>query len=572
MPTIKQLPAATAVGGSDLVPVSQSGLTRSVTISALLGNTQPMLSVAQSTLLGRVSAGLGSPEAVSIGTGLSFQSGTILANGQDHLSLVLATSLLAGDEILVNSGSAPRRLPATQLRSLFSAGSGIQIDSSGIISATTTSNSGGTTVVGQKGDTGAQGAPGQGFTFRGSWQPNLAYNAYDVVTNGGQTYVAITAVAASTAFLTSSWSLMAAQGANGTQGVAGATGPAGPTIAASVNAIGAVKPGTGLTIATDGTLSITNVSLSSIAQGGAVVGQLLGWSGTGWAPTTPAAGLSYTGASPISVTSGVISLAQSGATIGQVLSWTSNGWAPQTPPATGSSVGTAVPLTNGVGSAGSATTSSREDHRHPTDTSRAPVVAPIFTQSITLPVWTTTTRPTSPTPGMEGYASDAARRETYTPSGWVQYVRTADLPAASGQLLAGSTVAGTVTPVSIGSGLSFVGSTLSATVSAVPVNGIAIDGNTIAASATSPYQMTVGDRVVDVNKVVGAASRILLPTNPTLWIDYTIVDGKGDAAANNITVSGASGVTINGQSSFTMNSNNDALTLRAITATVWRIT
>lgn len=40
MPTIKQLPAATAVGGNDLIPVSQNGLTRGTTVSTLLSNTQ----------------------------------------------------------------------------------------------------------------------------------------------------------------------------------------------------------------------------------------------------------------------------------------------------------------------------------------------------------------------------------------------------------------------------------------------------------------------------------------------------------------------------------------------------
>lgn len=571
MPTIKQLPAATAVGGSDLVPVSQNGLTRSVTVGALLGNTQPMLSLAQGALLGRISPGLGSPEAVGVGTGLTLQSGTVLANGQDHLSLTLATSLLPGDEVLINSSGLPRRLPANQIRSLFSAGSGVQIDNNGVISATSTSSSGSTTSVGPKGDPGPQGAPGQGLSFRGSWQPGFAYNAYDVVTYNGQTYLAAVAIAAAATFSATSWSLMAAQGATGAQGSIGATGQAGPTLAATSSMIGAVKPGTGLTVTVDGTLGITNVSLSSIAQGSAAVGQLLGWSGTGWAPTTPAAGVSYSGTSPITVASGTISLAQNGASLGQTLTWTSSGWAPQTPAPTGALVGSALPLVDGVGSAGSATTASREDHRHPTDTSRAPLAAPIFTQSITLPVWTTATRPTSPTPGMEGYASDTGRRETYTASGWVQYVRMTDLPAAGGQLLAGTGVVGTVAPVSIGSGLSLAGGTLSATTT-IPISGVVIDGNTIAASAASPYQMASIDRIVDVNKSVGSASQISLPVNPTLWVDYTIVDGKGDAAVNNIIISGKSGVTINGQSSFLMNANNDAITLRAITSTVWRIT
>ena len=330
MPTIKQLPAATAVGANDLLPVSQNGLTRSTTVSTLLSNTQPLLSLAQGTLLGRASAGLGGPEALNVGTGLIQQTGTISANGADHVGFALASSLLSDDEVVLNSSASPKRLPATKLRSLFSAGSGVQIDDSGVISVMFSSGSG-SGAAGQKGDTGPQGPSGQGFTFKGAWQATVAYSAYDVVTNGGQTYVAAAAVPAATTFQASSWALVAAQGGAGAAGAAGAAGPtgatgaAGPIVAASSASLGAVKPGTGLTVATDGTLSISNVSLFSIAQGSASIGQLLGWSGTNWAPTTPASGVSYTGASPVSVASGVISLGQSNASVGQVLTWERNG-------------------------------------------------------------------------------------------------------------------------------------------------------------------------------------------------------------------------------------------------------
>jgi hypothetical protein len=32
------------------------------------------------------------------------------------------------------------------------------------------------------------GPPGQGFTYRGAWEPNTEYAAYDVLTNGGHVY------------------------------------------------------------------------------------------------------------------------------------------------------------------------------------------------------------------------------------------------------------------------------------------------------------------------------------------------------------------------------------------------
>ncbi len=573
MPTIKQLPAATAVGGNDLLPVSQNGLTRSTTVSTLLSNTQPLLSLAQGTLLGRVSAGLGGPEAVSLGAGLTQQSGIVVANGSDHLAFTVTTNLSSDDEIILNSSASPKRLAATKLRSLFTAGTGIRIDDGGTISVTSTSSNGGVGGAGPKGDTGAQGPSGQGFTFHGAWQPNVAYAAYDVVTNGGQAYVAPAAVPAALTFTASAWAIFAAQGVAGATGPAGAAGPSGPIVPATVGALGAVKPGTGLSISADGTLSVSNVSLSSIGQGSATTGQLLGWSGTGWAPTTPASGVSYTGAAPISVSSGVISLGQNNASVGQVLTWSGSAWAPQAPSAAGAVVGTAIPLSNGTAAAGTLSTASREDHRHPTDVTRAPVSSPTFAGSITLPTWTSATRPLSPVPGMEGYATDTARRETYTPAGWVQYVRTGDLPAAAGQLLGGSSTQGAASPISIGSGLSLISGTLSATATGTSpaIAGVSIDGNTIQATPSSPYQMATTDRVVDVNKTNGGQTKILLPQNPALWVDYTVIDGKGDASTNNVILSIAQGGTINGQSNFIMNANNDAITLRAVNTTTWRV-
>ena len=246
------------------------------------------------------------------------------------VGFTLATSLLSDDEVVLNSSASPKTLASDQGSDPCLALVRVcRLMTSGIISVTVTSN-GGTAVAGPKGDAGAQGPAGQGFNFRGPWQPNVGYSAYDVVTNGGQTYVASVAISATAAFAASSWSLVAAQGSTGAAGSTGATGPAGPTIAASASSLGAVKPGTGLSVAIDGTLSISNVSLPSIAQGSATIGQLLGWSGTGWAPTTPAAGVNYTGAAPVSVSSGVISLSQSNASVGQVLTWTGTAWAPTT--------------------------------------------------------------------------------------------------------------------------------------------------------------------------------------------------------------------------------------------------
>jgi hypothetical protein len=50
-----------------------------------------------------------------------------------------------------------------------------------------------------------------------------------------------------------------------------------------------------------------------------------------------------------------------------------------------SSAGTSMPLMNGVAAVGTASTWSRADHVHPTDTSRAPLASPTFTGTVTIP-------------------------------------------------------------------------------------------------------------------------------------------------------------------------------------------
>ena len=77
--------------------------------------------------------------------------------------------------------------------------------------------------------TGVQGATGQGFNFIGPWQPSTAYNKYDVLTNGGQTYEVTTGFTSTGTFDATNLSLTAAQGANGTNGANGADGAAGAT-------------------------------------------------------------------------------------------------------------------------------------------------------------------------------------------------------------------------------------------------------------------------------------------------------------------------------------------------------
>ncbi len=204
MPTIKQLPLATRVAATDELPLSQGSLTRSAKVGLLLAGTQPSITLAPGALLGRVSASVGGPEPepVAVGVGLAVSGVGLAATGADHLAFPATPGLLVGDEVVINSGSAPRRMPATALRRLFSAGVGVQIDSGGVISAPSGGGLGTPGLQGIQGDTGAPGP-------QGSLGPSGAAGATGVIGLRG---------------------LPGAQGPAGLKGDTGAAGAAAPVI------------------------------------------------------------------------------------------------------------------------------------------------------------------------------------------------------------------------------------------------------------------------------------------------------------------------------------------------------
>ncbi len=137
MPTIPQLPSATATGAQDEIPVSQGGVTRAVTVAELLSGTQQAIEVPSPSVLGRASLGPGAPEALGLGLGLAVQNAALLANGADHAAFVQETAFLPGDEAIINAGGTPKRLPLPGLRALFSGGANVSIDTNGVIAAGT---------------------------------------------------------------------------------------------------------------------------------------------------------------------------------------------------------------------------------------------------------------------------------------------------------------------------------------------------------------------------------------------------------------------------------------------------
>jgi hypothetical protein len=136
MPTIQQLPAAADVSAADLIPLSQNGTTKATSVGALLATTQPAILLDRESLLGRVSIGSGSPEGIAVGTGLTFNTGTLVADGADHAGFQVAGSLEIDAELVISQQNTPMLMPATLLRGIFSAGENITIDNNGTISAT----------------------------------------------------------------------------------------------------------------------------------------------------------------------------------------------------------------------------------------------------------------------------------------------------------------------------------------------------------------------------------------------------------------------------------------------------
>ena len=81
-------------------------------------------------------------------------------------------------------------------------------------------------------------------------------------------------------------------------------------------------------------------------------------------------------------------------------------------------------------------------------------------------------------------------------------------------------------------------------------------------TAAGNYTMTGDEEVIVVNKTVGAATQVTLPSNMTPGYTCTIKDGKGDAATNNITIVG----TIDGVANTILSSNYQSLTLMALSS------
>jgi hypothetical protein len=92
-------------------------------------------------------------------------------------------------------------------------------------------------------------------------------------------------------------------------------------------------------------------------------------------------------------------------------------------------------------------------------------------------------------------------------------------------------------------------------------NGLRVNGLTRPRVVTSGnVTALLTDSVIVVNKSVGSATAVTLPASPATGQQITIKDGKGDANANNITITPAAG-TIDGAATLVMNVNRQSVTL-----------
>jgi hypothetical protein len=173
MPSIMQLPLAATCGPDDELPVAQGSITRSVSVSTLLGNLQPLLQLSTGTLLGRTSVGDGSVELLTGGSGISIGAGSVGATGGDHANFAVQPVLTPTDDVILNSAGLPRRLQLGLMRGLFSAGTQIAIDNSGVISASVSvfhAASGAPQISGKNGDQYLDAASGEIWqNQQGSW-------------------------------------------------------------------------------------------------------------------------------------------------------------------------------------------------------------------------------------------------------------------------------------------------------------------------------------------------------------------------------------------------------------------
>lgn len=100
-------------------------------------------------------------------------------------------------------------------------------------------------------------------------------------------------------------------------------------------------------------------------------------------------------------------------------------------------------------------------------------------------------------------------------------------------------------------------------------NSTGVVASTTVKTTSGGYTQLATDEVVVINKASGAATAVTLLASPETGRVITIIDGKGDANTNNITITPAAG-NINGAASYVINVAYRSVTL-AYNGTEWNI-
>ncbi len=129
MPTVDDLTAAMAAAATDELPISQSGTLRKATVAQVTAGLQPSLALASGQLLGRISTGTGSPEAITIGANLSLASGSLSATATPFTvaGLPAANSPQPADLVAMSQSGTSVALPYGQFMSGLSGLPGLNV-------------------------------------------------------------------------------------------------------------------------------------------------------------------------------------------------------------------------------------------------------------------------------------------------------------------------------------------------------------------------------------------------------------------------------------------------------------
>ncbi len=113
MPTIDQLPPATASADNDMFMGSQGGLVRRITREQITNGYQPALTLASGQILGRSSSGTGAPEALRVGANLTVSAGILSADAEPYNVANLTAGMVPASYDLVPLGQNGQNVSIT---------------------------------------------------------------------------------------------------------------------------------------------------------------------------------------------------------------------------------------------------------------------------------------------------------------------------------------------------------------------------------------------------------------------------------------------------------------------------